>query len=142
MENLRAVVLELLLHGFWEQLLHRAPPPSPIDLCANPPLGRLLLDHVLIYELALFVVFVCACLWCASVCFYCSAIFAFELACQTRVTRSVKLSDNWYRPDHQQCPCRISRHLRGAVFAPPLSIRCPSSKLQGPRRQLKWRCRS
>ena len=36
-QELQAAVLELLLHGFWEQGLHCTAPPSPIGLCANPP---------------------------------------------------------------------------------------------------------
>ena len=54
-----------------------------------------LLDHVLIYGLALLVVCVrvcvCVCVWCACVRFCCRAFFAFEPAGQTRVTRRVKL---------------------------------------------------
>ena len=40
-QELQAAVLELLLHGFWEQGLHCTAPLSSIGLCANPPPGRL-----------------------------------------------------------------------------------------------------
>ena len=40
-QELHTAVLELLLHGFWEQGLHCTAPPSAIRLCANPPPGRL-----------------------------------------------------------------------------------------------------
>ena len=39
-QELQDAVRELLLHGFWEQGLRCAAPPSPIDLYANPPPGR------------------------------------------------------------------------------------------------------
>ena len=40
-QDLQAVVLELLSHGFWEWGLRCTAPPSPMDLCANAPPGRL-----------------------------------------------------------------------------------------------------
>ena len=80
----------------------------------------------------------CVCVMCMHVCLGTVQFLHFSL--QAYIGSHVESNSVVIKYSHgqQRCGCQIFWHLLGAVYAPPLSYRYPSSKLQEPRQQLRW----